>query len=47
MVTYLDEEKVRALRHWDDLIGTMESAGAARERVQAKAHLEDQGGSSW
>jgi thiomorpholine-carboxylate dehydrogenase len=26
MVTYLDEEKVRALLHWDDLIGTMEAA---------------------
>jgi thiomorpholine-carboxylate dehydrogenase len=29
MVTYLDEEKVRALLRWDDLIGTMESALAA------------------
>jgi len=29
MVTYLDEEKVRALLHWDDLIGTMEAALAA------------------
>jgi len=26
---YLDEEKVRALLHWDDLIGTMESALSA------------------
>lgn len=29
MVMYLDEEKVRALLHWDDLIGAMESALSA------------------